>query len=76
MTDTDNRQLDDVIVELFDRHPPSSTEPEEFWGAQYDLGLAWVWHEKGFGGLGLSRVDQDDINRRIEEAGGSTVFKR
>ena len=72
MTDTDNRQLDDVVEELFDRHPPSSTELEEFWGAQYDLGLAWVWHEKGFGGLGLSRVDQDHINRRIEEAGGST----
>ncbi|MEE8376113.1 MAG: acyl-CoA dehydrogenase family protein, partial [Acidimicrobiia bacterium] len=72
MTDTDSRQLDDVVEELFDRHPPSSTEPEEFWGAQYDLGLAWVWHDKGFGGLGLSRKDQDHINRRIEEAGGST----
>ncbi len=72
MTDTDSRQLDDVVGELFDNHPPSSTDPEEFWGAQYDLGLAWVWHEKGFGGLGLSRVDQDHVNRRIEEAGGST----
>ena len=72
MTDTDYRRVDDVVDELFARHPPQSTEPEEFWGAQYDLGLAWVWHEEGFGGLGLSRKDQPHINWRIEEAGGST----
>ncbi len=72
MTDTDYRRIDDVVDELFDQHPPQSTEPEEFWGAQYDLGLAWVWHEEGFGGLGLSRKDQPHINWRIEEAGGST----
>ena len=72
MTDTDYRQVDDVVDELFDKHPPQSTESEEFWGAQYDLGLAWVWHEEGFGGLGLSRQDQNHVNCRIEEAGGST----
>lgn len=72
MTDTDYRRVDDVVDELFARHPPQSTESEEFWGAQYDLGLAWVWHEEGFGGLGLSRKDQPHINWRIEEAGGST----
>ncbi|MFV1960310.1 MAG: acyl-CoA dehydrogenase family protein [Acidimicrobiia bacterium] len=72
MTDTDYGRVDDALDELFDRHPPGSTDVEEFWGAQYDLGLAWVWHEKGFGGLGLSRKDQPHIDWRIEEAGGST----
>lgn len=72
MTDTDYRRIDDVVDELFDQHPPQTTEPEEFWGAQYDLGLAWVWHEEGCGGLGLSRKDQPHIDWRIEEAGGST----
>lgn len=40
MTDTDYGRVDDALDELFDRHPPGSTDVEEFWGAQYDLGLA------------------------------------
>ena len=27
---------------LLAEHPPASTEPAEFLGAQYDAGLAWV----------------------------------
>jgi alkylation response protein AidB-like acyl-CoA dehydrogenase len=71
MTEDSSERLDAAIAELLERHPPAETERLDFWGAQYDLGLAWVWHEEGFGGLGLPRRMQDVINARIVDAGGS-----
>ena len=72
MADTDAGRVDSSIDELLATHPPADTEPKELWGAQYDLGLAWVWHPEGYGGLGLARKHQSHINRRLEEAGAST----
>ncbi len=51
MTDSDYRRVNDVVDDLFDKHPPQSTELEEFWGAQYDLGLAWVCTKRASVGL-------------------------
>jgi alkylation response protein AidB-like acyl-CoA dehydrogenase len=72
LTDTDATRVDDLVQQLFKQQPPSTSDPIRFWGAQYDLGLAWVWHAEGFGGLGLPRKYQTQINARIEAAGGST----
>ena len=72
MPDTDSERVDSSIDELLATHPPPDTDPKELWGAQYDLGLAWVWHPEGNGGLGLARKHQSHINRRLEEAGAST----
>ena len=72
MTDSDQTRVDHLVDELLEKHPPATSEPEDIWGAQYDLGLAWVWHDEGFGGLGLDRRFQSHINQRLEAAGAST----
>ena len=41
----------DELLAAFD---PTSTADREFWGAQFDLGLAWVPFPDGDGGLGVS----------------------
>ena len=64
--------VDDLVDRLVTEHPPSKTPEKEFWGAQYDMGLAWAWHPEGFGGLGLERRHQTHINQRLVEAGAST----
>jgi len=72
MSDRDGARVDALVDELVAEHPPESTPDQELWGAQYDMGLAWVWHPEGFGGLGLARRYQPRINRRLEDAGAST----
>ncbi|MET0459339.1 MAG: acyl-CoA dehydrogenase family protein [Ilumatobacteraceae bacterium] len=42
-------------------------------GRQYDLGLAWVHHSRGRGGLGAPPVRQLDVARRVQEAGFARV---
>jgi alkylation response protein AidB-like acyl-CoA dehydrogenase len=71
MNDTGNERVDALVDELIGEHPPGDTPVQEFWGAQYDKGLAWAWHPEGFGGLGLSRRHQTRINERLTEAGAS-----
>jgi len=69
---TDERRLVEARIDtLLGTHPPATTATPEFWGAQYDLGLAWVQLPEGAGGLGVSPRWQVDVNRRIEESGGS-----
>ena len=71
MTDPVNERLDDLVDALLADHPPAETPEQEFWGAQYDRGLAWAWHPVGFGGLGLQRRHQSRINDRLVAAGAS-----
>lgn len=47
-------RLDEAIDRLLADHPPDATAPRDFWGAQFDAGLAWVHHPEGRGGLGVS----------------------
>ena len=71
MTDPVNERLDDLVDALLADHPPAETPEQEFWGAQYDRGLAWAWHPEGSGGLGLTRHHQTRINDRLVAAGAS-----
>jgi alkylation response protein AidB-like acyl-CoA dehydrogenase len=71
MSDDDYGRVDELVDELLAKHPPGETEDVLFWGAQFDMGLAWAWHPEGFGGLGLERRHQTRINQRLEEAGAS-----
>ena len=57
------------VQALLDEHPPGSTEPREFLGAQYDAGLAWVYLPPGFGGLGLPRTAQEKVDVQLAAAG-------
>ncbi len=70
---TDERTLvEGKLDALLEAYPPADTSEREFWGAQFDHGLAWVQHPEGLGGMDVSPRWQALIDRRITEAGGST----
>ena len=62
--------------QLLDEHPPTTTDRGEFWGAQYDLGLAWVQFPKGLGGLGLAPRLQRMVNEELARAKAPNNFAR
>jgi alkylation response protein AidB-like acyl-CoA dehydrogenase len=47
-----------------------------FLGAQFDLGLAWIHFDEGFGGLGLARSLQRPVIERLTAAGAPTAGSR
>ncbi|MDH3682400.1 MAG: acyl-CoA dehydrogenase family protein [Acidimicrobiia bacterium] len=63
--DTQAKLVRDAIAELLRDHDPTAMSREEFRGHQYDYGLAWVYFDEGFGGLGvrsqLQRVVEDEL---------------
>ena len=66
------RRMDaDQILALTDRllaeHDPA--DRIAFRGAQYDLGLAWVYFPEGFGGLGADAKLQRVVEDRLRDAG-------
>jgi alkylation response protein AidB-like acyl-CoA dehydrogenase len=61
--------VDERIDELLARLDPATSDPVEFRGCQYDLGLAWVHFPEGYGGMGLKPVFQRQIDARLNEAG-------
>ncbi len=70
----------DVVVgrcdELLASHDPAATDPVEFLGRQFDLGLAWVHFPEGYGGLGLGPKLQTTINQRLADAGAPSSWMR
>ncbi len=60
-TEIDAGPVDALVDRLLAEHDPA--DEVTFRGAQYDLGLAWVWFPRGFGGLGLA----PDLQRRVDE---------
>ena len=76
MTDSvKGEQAEALVAERLERllagYDPG-VEPQEFWGKQYDLGLAWVQFPSGFGGLGVSPRFQSAVNQAIEDTGAPT----
>jgi alkylation response protein AidB-like acyl-CoA dehydrogenase len=61
--------VDHLVARLLAEHPPATSLPQEIWGAQFDLGLAWVHFPIGKGGLGLDPLVQERIDERLREAG-------
>ncbi len=72
----DERRVADLVARLLEAHPPASTPPTEFLGAQFDVGLAWVHFPVGHGGLGLNPKLQKLINERVFAAGGPNPVGR
>jgi len=69
---TDGRALiDQRIQQLLDEAPPATTDDQEFWGRQFDLGLAWIQFPEGKGGLGLSPRHQKYIDKELTDAGAN-----
>lgn len=54
---------------LIAQHDPGDVVA--FWGAQFDLGLAWVHFPEGLGGLGVEPRFQEDVTNRLRELGAS-----
>lgn len=73
---TDEERINTLCDELLASHPPASTSPVEFLGAQFDLGLAWVHFPEGHGGLGLNPRLQKTINERLYAQGAPNPMAR
>jgi alkylation response protein AidB-like acyl-CoA dehydrogenase len=67
---SDEARVNDLLEHLLEAHPPATTPPRDFLGAQFDLGLAWVHFDEGLGGLGLNPKLQRVVNERVRDAGG------
>ena len=59
-----NRRLEELIGFRTD-----GQDLQEFWGKQFDLGLAWVQFPEGSGGLGLNPKYQMIITERLRSEG-------
>jgi alkylation response protein AidB-like acyl-CoA dehydrogenase len=69
----DEQKVLDRVEQLLEETAPRSTSPEEFWGSQFDLGLAWVHFPEGHGGLGVAPGHQRLVNQKLSAAGASTM---
>lgn len=72
----EQRRVTERCDVLLAEHDPAATDPIEFLGAQFDLGLAWVHFPEGHGGLGLSPKLQTTINQRLGSAGAPVPYAR
>jgi alkylation response protein AidB-like acyl-CoA dehydrogenase len=61
--------VDELVDGLLADLPPATTPTEEFLGAQFDRGLAWLHYPKGYGGLGLTLKDHQQAQSRLAAAG-------
>ena len=66
---TPEEHVDELVARLLGEHDPTAAVPARWWGAQYDLGLAWVHFPPGYGGIGASSALQEVVNRRLAGAG-------
>ncbi len=76
---TEHDQVDLVrerVAELVNNFPPNKVTAEQFWGAQYDLGLAWVHFPVGLGGLGVSPSLGEYVVTTLRSAGAPFSFMR
>ncbi len=69
--DDQRAQVDAALDMLCATFDPATTDPETFWGAQFDAGLAWVWFPVGAGGLAVAPELQHHVNRQVLARGGS-----
>jgi len=68
---TTSQDLTARVTALLEQHDPRSTDAQQFLGARFDAGLAWVNFPEGHGGLGLPQSFQAQVNAALEEAGAS-----
>lgn len=76
MAGSDDARVAEALEKLLTDHPPADTPRQEFWGAQFDAGLAWVQFPEGRGGLGVNPRHQATVNEAITDAGGSIINRR
>ena len=69
---SESTQVNDALDVLLASFPPETTDPKEFWGAQFDAGLAWVDFPVGDGGLEVSPSHRATVAKRLASAGAPT----
>jgi len=69
MSDPTESRLREEVAALLAARPPQSTDPKQFWAAQFDHGLAWVDFPQGLGGLGMSPRYQRVVDDALFAAG-------
>jgi alkylation response protein AidB-like acyl-CoA dehydrogenase len=74
--DTDSALVDERLDELLASHDPVASDPVDFLGAQFDLGLAWVHFPVGLGGLALGPRHQRRVTARLTASGAPDPLKR
>jgi alkylation response protein AidB-like acyl-CoA dehydrogenase len=72
----DARLVAERVDQLLAEHPPATTDPVEFLGAQFDLGLAFIHFPEGDGGLNVSPGLAQAVNTRLREAGAPSSAGR
>ena len=65
----DEGRVEELVEKLLTEHDPETEPVEEFLGAQFDAGLAFVHFPEGHGGLGVAPKLQAVVNRRLLAAG-------
>jgi alkylation response protein AidB-like acyl-CoA dehydrogenase len=65
----DEARVNELLDKLLAQHDPKTESPEEFLGAQFDAGLAFVHFPEGHGGLGVAPKLQAVVNQRLGKAG-------
>ncbi|HET6963884.1 MAG TPA: acyl-CoA dehydrogenase family protein [Acidimicrobiales bacterium] len=75
-SDEELRLVEDRIERLLSEYPPDRTPEQDFMGAQFDAGLAFVHFPEGYGGLGLGRRLQAVITSRLRRAGAPSGAAR
>ena len=58
--------IDDLVDRLLAKYGPG--DDVSFWGAQFDMGLAWIHFPVGLGGLGMSSGSQVYVDERLTSA--------
>jgi alkylation response protein AidB-like acyl-CoA dehydrogenase len=76
MTMTAEALVESRLDQLFADHDPMRDGLEQFLGAQFDAGLAWVHFPEGLGGLGLSPNQQRMVDERMRAAGVPSMLLR
>ena len=72
---SDETRVREQIDKLLANSDPTGN-PHEFWGAQFDAGLAWVHFPDGYGGLGVAPKLQELVNDRLRAVGAPSGFAR
>jgi alkylation response protein AidB-like acyl-CoA dehydrogenase len=72
----DRALVEERLEKLLAEHDPATSDPSALWGAQYDLGLAWVHFPEGKGGLGIDPKLQELVDLRLQRMGGPTNMLR
>jgi len=72
----DRDEVLDRVARLVTEHPPATTAVPEFFGHQFDAGLAFVWLPEGRGGLGAPAALQREVDAALRAAGAKNALLR